>query len=169
MTDLPYPVAGEIPSPEKVAVWAALGLVPFKKVPLWAAHWLVAGYDGESLVYLAGLPGDDSRESYDALPEALNDCGVTIPESDVAAATVMFTDLARMLLDGLAGPQWIAQKVDEVLDASGYSADVMALPLGGLYTVADEWDEGWGRPADQLTALVRERCEEQVRIGSAAP
>jgi hypothetical protein len=167
--DLPYPVAGEVPSPEKVAVWAALSLVPIKKAPLWAAYWLVAGYDGENLVYLAGLRGDDSHETYDALPEALRDCGVSIPASEAAAATVVFTDLARMHLDGLAGAQWIAQKVDEVLGACGYPADLIALPLGGLYCVADEWAEGWGRPADQLTALVRACCEEQLRNGTAAP
>ena len=168
MLDLSYSVPGEVPSPEKVAVWAALYLVPIKKLPLWAAHWLVAGYDGENLVYLAGLPGDDSHETYDALPEALRDCGVSIPASEVAAATVVFTDLARMHLDGLAGAQWIAQKVDEILCASGHSAELIALPLGRLYCIADEWAEGWGRPADQLTALVRKCCQEQLRTGTAA-
>jgi hypothetical protein len=44
-----------------VAAWARLGLIPPEKVPLWAAHWLVAGYDGEHLVHLAGLHGDDPQ------------------------------------------------------------------------------------------------------------
>jgi hypothetical protein len=44
-----------------VAVWARLGLIPPEQVPLWAAHWLVAGYDGEHLVHLAGLHGDDPQ------------------------------------------------------------------------------------------------------------
>jgi hypothetical protein len=169
VADLSYLVSGEVPSPENVAVWAALSMVPIKKVPLWAAHWLVAGYDGESLVYLAGLPGDDSHEMYDALPAALSDCGVSIPESEVAAATVIFGDLARMHLDGMAGPLWIAQKVKEVLEVSGYSSDVIALPLGGIYCVADEWDEGWGRSRDQLTALVREQSAEQLRLWPTVP
>jgi hypothetical protein len=159
-----------------VAAWARLGLIPAEQVPLWAAHWLVAGYDGEHLVHLAGLHGDDPHDVHDALPDALRDCGVAISESDAAAAIVMFMDLARMHLDGLAGPLWLCQKVDEVLNASGYSEDVLALPLGSLYCIADEWDEGWGRPADQptsraaeqLTALVREACEEQLRYGSVA-
>jgi hypothetical protein len=167
--ELPYPLSGEVPSPEKVAVWAALGLAPIRKLPLWAAHWLVAGYDGENLVYLAGLPCEDSLETCDALPAALDDCGAPVPESHVAAATVAFTDLARMHLDGLAGPQWIGQKVEEILSASGYPADLIALPLGSLYCVADEWEEGWGRSVEQLTALVLECCEEQVRTGTAAP
>ena len=169
MTELPYPISEEVPPPEKVAVWAALGLTPIRKLPLWAAHWLVAGYDGENLIHLAGLPGEDSHETYDALPAALDDCGVSIPKSDVAAATVVFTDLARMHLNGQAGPQWIGQKVEEVLCAAGYPADLIALPLGSLYCIADEWDEGWGRPVEQLIALVHDRCEEQVRTGTATP
>ena len=35
---------------------------------------------------------------------ALLDCGVAVPDSDVAAAFVSFTHLARMHVDGLAGP-----------------------------------------------------------------
>lgn len=38
---------------------------------MWAAHWLVAGYDGEHLVSLAGLHGDDPHDVRDALPGAL--------------------------------------------------------------------------------------------------
>jgi hypothetical protein len=129
---------------------------------------LVAGYDGEHLVHLAGLHGDDPHDVRDALPDALCDCGAPIPESDVAAATVTFMNLARMHLGGMAGPLWVCQKVDEVFNASGYSEDVLGLPLGGLYCIADEWGEGWGRPVGQLTALVRESCEEQLRNGSVA-
>ena len=58
MTDWPYPLA-EVPSPQIVATWTQLGLVRTEMIPLWAAHWLVAGYDGDHLVYLAGLHGDD--------------------------------------------------------------------------------------------------------------
>jgi hypothetical protein len=151
-----------------VAAWARIGLIPPEKVPLWAAHWLVAGYDGEHLVHLAGLHRDDPHDVRDALPDALRDCGVATPESDAAAAIVMFMDLAGMYLDGLAGPLWVGQKVDEVLNASGYSEDVLGLPLGSLYSIADEWDEGWRRPGEQLTALVRASCEEQLRYGSVA-
>ena len=68
-----------MPSPQIVAAWTQLGLLPTEKVPLWAAHWLVAGYDGECLVSLAGLHGDDPHDVRDVLPGALLDCGVTIP------------------------------------------------------------------------------------------
>jgi hypothetical protein len=130
---------------------------------------MVAGYDGERLVYLAGLHGDNPHYVRDALPEALRDCGVEIPGSDVAAATVTFTDIARMHLDGQAGPLWVAQQVDEVLNRSGYSANVIELPLGSLYCIAEEWGEGWGRTVEQLTALVRQACTEQLRHGTVAP
>jgi hypothetical protein len=89
-----------VPSPELVAVWAKLGMIPSERVPLWAAHWLVAGYDGEHVVHLAGLHGDDSREVNDALRDALLDCGVTLPESEAAAAAVVYTDL------GAHAPRW---------------------------------------------------------------
>jgi hypothetical protein len=168
VTDWPYLVADGVPAPQLVAAWERLALVPTEKVPLWAAHWLVAGYDGEYLVHLAGLHGDDPHDVHDALPDALRDCGVEIPGSDVAAATVTFIDLARMHLNGQAGPLWVAQKVDEVLSRSGYLASVMDLPLGSLYCIADEWGEGWGRPVEQLAALVREACEEQLRNGTVA-
>jgi hypothetical protein len=119
VTDWPSRVSGGVPSPEIVASWAQLGLLPTEKVPLWAAYWLVAGYDGEHLVHLAGLHGDDPHDVRDALPAALLDCGVAMPESDLAAATVVFTHLARMHVDGLAGPQWVGQKTEEVTPAGG--------------------------------------------------
>jgi hypothetical protein len=169
VTDWSYLPARGIPAPRLVAAWARLGLLPAEKVPLWAAHWIVAGYDGEHLVYLAGLHGDNPHDVSDALPGALRDCGVEIPGSDVAAAAVTFTDLARVHLDGQAGPLWVAQQVDEVLGRSGYTADVIGLPLGILYCIADEWGEGWGRSVEQLTALVREACTKQLSNGTVAP
>ena len=168
VTDWPYPVADQVPSPQRVAAWARLGLLPTEKVPLWAAHWIVAGHDGEHLVYLAGLHGDDPHDVHDALPDALGDCGVEIPGSDVAAATVAFIDLSRMHLAGQAGPLWVAQKVDEVVERSEYAASVMDLPLGRLYCIADEWGEGWGRSVEQLTALVSQASEEQLHNGTVA-
>jgi hypothetical protein len=102
------------------------------------------------------------------LPDALLDCGVTLPGSEAAAATVIYMDLARMHLDGRAGALWVCQKVDELLVGSDFDDDLWGLPLSRLYDVTCEWGEGWGRTVQQLTALVRETCEEQVRKGSAA-
>jgi hypothetical protein len=70
MTYAPFRLDGGVPSPEIVAAWTQLWLLPTERVPLWAAHWLVAGYDGEHLAYLAGLHGDDPHEVRDALPAA---------------------------------------------------------------------------------------------------
>lgn len=149
-----------------VAVWTRLDLLRTEKVPLWAAHWLVAGYDGEHLAALAGLHGDDPHDVRDELPGALLDCGVAIPDSNVAAASVAFGHLARMHVDGLAGPEWVGQKVEEVLIRSGYAREIRDLPLGHLYYIADEWRAGWGRTIQELAAVVREACEEQLRNGS---
>jgi hypothetical protein len=90
----------EVPSPEAAAILTCFGQLRPEKIPLWAAHWMVAGYDGEHLVHLAGLHGDDSREVRDALPAALRDCGVELPESGEAAATIVYAQLVRMFLDG---------------------------------------------------------------------
>jgi hypothetical protein len=166
MANWPYHVGDGVPSPQIVASWAQLGLLATEKVPLWAAYWLVAGYDGEHLVHLAGLHGDDPHDVRDALPAALLDCGVALPDSDLAAATVVFIHLARMHIDGLAGPQWVGQKTEEVLIRSGYPKSIIALPLGRLYYIADEWGADWGRTNEELARVVWDACEEQLRSGT---
>lgn len=69
LNDPSAPAPPEVPSPLQVASWERLGVLPTEKVPLWAAYWIAGGRDGEALIYLAGLPGDDPREVYDALPQ----------------------------------------------------------------------------------------------------
>jgi hypothetical protein len=145
MHDWPAVASGEVPSPELVAAWVKLGMVPTERVPLWAAHWLVDSYDGEALRTLAGYSGRDPYEVHDVLPDALADCGTSIPDSDSAAAQVAFTKLARMHVEGRAGERWITDKVDEIVARSGYADTVISLPLGQLYTVAEEWGAGWAR------------------------
>ena len=126
--DWPFQADDWIPSPELVAVWAKLGMIPSERVPLWAAHWLVAGHDGEHAVY---------------------------------------TDLARMHLDGRVGALWVCKQVDQLLSGFEFVGSLMSLPLSELYDVDCEWDGGWGRTVEQLALFVRETCEEQVRRGSA--
>jgi hypothetical protein len=167
MTIRPSLARDEVPSPETVASWARLGLLPTEKVPLWAAYWLVAGYDGEHVVHLAGLHGDDPHDMRDVLPAALLDCGVELPDSDLAAATLLFGHLAQMHCDGLAGPQWVGQKVEEVLIGSGYAEEIIAMPLGRLYYIADEWNAGWGRSNEELARIVADASEDQLRRASA--
>lgn len=168
MSDLSASAAAEIPAPLLVAAWERLGLLPTDRVPLWAAHWIVGGHDGEALVYLAGLHDDDPREVHDALPGALRDCGVEMPGSDVAAATVIFTHAARLHVAGRAGPEWVSCQAGLIIASSEYRESVMDLPLGGLFGVDDEWGAGWGRSIEELARVVREVCEEQLRSSPAA-
>ena len=168
MSDLSPSAASEVPSPRLVASWEKLGLLPIERVPMWAAYWIVGGHDGEALGRLAGLHGDDPREVHDALPDALRDCGVEMPDSDVAAATVAFAHAARLYVAGQAGPVWVLNQVYLIVTRSAYEDSVMDLPLGRLYGVDDEWGAGWGRSREELTQVVREACEEQLRAGSAA-
>ena len=69
-----------------------------------------------------------------------------------------------MHLDGQAGALWVCQQVDRLLSGFEFDDDLMRLPLSRLYDVDCEWDGGWGRTVQQLTAFVRETCEEQVLL-----
>ncbi|GAB3899058.1 hypothetical protein GCM10029964_084440 [Kibdelosporangium lantanae] len=138
--------SGEIPSPELVAAWVTLGMVPTERIPLWAAHWLVDGYDGQAVRALAGFSGTDPYEVHDTLPDALADCRTPIPDSDSAAAQTAFTKLARMHADGAAGEKWIIDKVDEILARTGYASSVISLPLGQLYGLDEEWGKAGAEP-----------------------
>lgn len=162
VTDWLFRDGDEVPSPEAVAVWLHVGQVRPEQVPLWAAHWLVRGYDGEHLVQLAGLHGDDPREVRDVLPGALRECGVVLPESDVAAAGSVFTQLARRHLDGTIAAARVIRVAGAVLAWCGYLDAVMDLPLGRLLWIEDEWDGSWGRTRDELAAVVRGACERQL-------
>ena len=126
-----------VPTPNLVALWAALEAVPPEDVPGWAAHWLVVGHDGDDLRTVAGLSGADPGEVRDVLAGALADCGASIPPAAAASALLSCTHVAQMFADGRAGSRWVAQKVAEVVE--DLPADVRAgLPMGHL---ADDSDE----------------------------
>src|SRR5258708_2802168 len=94
---------------------------------------------------LAGLHGDNRYDVLDALPGALADCGVEMPASDLPAAAVAFTDLARAYLEGRAELLTVAEQVAEILSGTGYQESVLDLPLVAVWTLDDEWGQGWGR------------------------
>jgi hypothetical protein len=165
--DLLYPDGDEVPSPETVAVWIHLGQLRPERIPLWAAYWLVGAYDGEHLIHLAGLRGDDPREVRDVLPDALRDCGVQMPESDVAAAEIVFMQLAHAYLEGTVEPAGVMRTVGAVLAWSGYPKAIIAMPLGDLLYIEDEWDGGWGRTRQELANAMQQLCREQLGIGPA--
>jgi hypothetical protein len=164
MHDWPVPESAGVPSPTLVAAWLTLDTLATERIPLFAAHWLASGYDRHALAELAGLDGDDPHDVRDVLADALADCRVTIPTSDAAAAMTAFSGLARLQVEGRAGERWIVDKVTEIVARSGYSAGVLALPLGSLFGLDDEWSAGWGRSDRELAAVVREACREQLRV-----
>lgn len=165
MHDWPAPDSGEVPTPELVAAWVALDTIRSERIPVWAAHWLVQGHDGEALRTLAGLTGTDTHEVHDTLPAALADCAVVVPDSDAAAARVAFTKLARMHADNRATERWVLDKVCEIVDRSGYADSVTALPLGQIFHLQDEWGAGWGRTEQQLTYEIQRACRAQLAPG----
>lgn len=158
--------AGDVPSPSLVAAWLTLGMLPTERVPRWAAFWIVDGHDGQALIDLAGLRGDDPHDVRCLLPAALADCGVIPPAAVDAAAMEAFTSLAKLYVDGEVSERWIVDKVTEILARTGYSNDVIELPLGQLYGLDDEWGAGWGRGDAELRAVIREACVDQLRLGA---
>ncbi|MEU2101776.1 hypothetical protein [Nocardia sp. NPDC019255] len=168
MHDWPAPDSGEVPTPELVAAWVALDTFPSERIPLWAAQWLIQGYDGETLRELAGLSGRDPHEVHDILPAALADCGAAIPDSDAAAAQVAFTKLARMHADNRATERWVLGKVYEIVARSGYADSVLALPLGRIFDLEDEWGAGWGRSEQQLAYEIQNACRTQLATSRPA-
>lgn len=129
----------EIPTPRLVALWEAIDALTVEDVPGWAAHWLIAGHDGDGLRALAGLSGKDPGEVRDVLPDALADCGATIPPDEVATAVLSFHRIARMFADGRAGARWVAQKAAEIVENSPADA-VAGLPLARLTDDSAEAD-----------------------------
>jgi hypothetical protein len=120
-------------------------MLPTEQIPRWAAFWLASGHNGTAFADLAGLHGEDPHEVRDLLPGALADCGAVAPTAD-AAAMVVFTNLALLFVDGTARERWIVDKVSEIVARSGYVDSIIAVPLGQLYGVADEWGAGWAAP-----------------------
>ena len=173
VTDQPRFDAREVPSPELVAARLRLGTLDIERVPMWAAYWLVDGYDGAALAELAGLRSSDAREARDLLPTALAECGCTVPPSRLAAAMTMFADLARLQQSGRAGERWVAAKVEEVLSVNNYDDEIARLPLGRIYHLSAEWPEhpgrSWGRSSEELAGLVAAACAAQLEMSTSSP
>ena len=159
----------EVPSPRLVAAWLTLGTLPTERIPLWAAHWIAAGYDGQALAELAGLHGDDPHEVRDLLGPALAECGVSTSggqdpseERERAAAMVAFAAIARLQVSGRASERWVVDKVVQITEPH-FKQSITSLPLGQLFAIDDEWGVGWGRTDEQLRAVVRQACAAQLR------
>jgi hypothetical protein len=169
-----WPDDASLPSPDLVAAWRDLGTLGTERVPMWAAHWLAGGHDGPALVQLAGLHGDDPFEVRAVLDAALAECGVCDADLAVASelesrahANQVFTSIAELYLSGKASARWIVQKVYEVAEPE-FPELITDLPLGRLFVLDDEWGAGWGRTVDELRAVVRDACEQQLRLGRPA-
>jgi hypothetical protein len=163
---------GGVPSPQLVAAWLILDALATEAVPLWAAHWIAAGHDGQALAELAGLHGDDPHEVRDLLPAALADCGINTPaepseQHERAAAMVAFTAIARLHASGGATERWVVDKVVQITAPHSFKPSLTSLPLGKLFTLDDEWRAGWGRTDEQLREAVRQACAQQLEAALA--
>jgi hypothetical protein len=76
---------------------------------------------------------------------------------------VAFTAIARLQVSGRAGERWVIDKVAEIAMAGPYFTEsIPSLPLGQVAALDDEWGAGWGRTDEQLRAIVRQACIEQL-------
>ncbi|MFI0446652.1 hypothetical protein [Actinomadura sp. 6N118] len=170
MVSVPYYGAGrKIPPPRLVAAWLKIDDLVAERVPLWAAHWIADGLDGEALRTLAGMDGSDTREVRDILPAALIDARSPVPDDLHIAVNDVYDDLASRYLAGETDTGWLITEVEQLMVSSHWDDAFHDPPLGSLYRLYDEWVDGWGRPRDELAALVRQACMEQVGQASAAP
>ncbi|MCP2324158.1 hypothetical protein HDA40_002665 [Hamadaea flava] len=148
------------PAPSVVAAQLTLGALDIDRVPWWAAQWLSEGIDGPALRELAGL-GTRDQAVYDLLPAAMAEMAIDLPTGQVAAAVVIFNDLAAMCLVGRADERWVAAKVEEVVVNSDYAPEVVALPLGKIWNAPDYWGGEW---LPELRELIRKACQHQLHL-----
>ena len=174
MYNSPYASGDLVPTPRLVSAWAVVGRLATERVPMWAAHWLVQGYDGPALRELAGLDGSDPIAGRELLPAAFGEAGVQgpsdadvegVPRSErIAWLDVVYRDVARLCLDGRANERWVVDKVAEIVSDELYSEEATTPPLGELFGLDDEWGAGWGRTDQELTTEVQHACRRQVEL-----
>ncbi|GAA1580893.1 hypothetical protein GCM10009804_41860 [Kribbella hippodromi] len=145
--------------PELVAAWLTLDQLHVESVPMWAAGWLVQGYDGPALAELAGLSARDPREVRDLLPDALAEAGVPPLTATYAAVKVTLDDIAQLHLTGRARWSWVVDQVDQL---ARESHDVLDQPLGRLYTINDQPGEPWSPTETELAQTVHNACLDQT-------
>ncbi|ATY13240.1 hypothetical protein CU254_24455 [Amycolatopsis sp. AA4] len=139
----------------------ALDLSPTDCLPLWAAHWLADGEDGEHLRHLAGLSRTEPREIHDVERAALADCRAPIPTATEAAEEA-FAHLARMLLNGHLTERGLLDDLHTIIVRTDYSDRVIELPLAQAWMLDEEWGQGWGRTEEQIKEVIRAACKNQL-------
>ncbi|MCU1680306.1 MAG: hypothetical protein JWQ81_1045 [Amycolatopsis sp.] len=162
-----FPYTAERPAPPRLAsAYLTLGHFPTDFAPWWAAHWLVDGYDGPALRELAGLSASEPPQIHDLLPSTFAEMRIA-PLTEAAAAELVFNDLARLYLAGLADELQVIGTVEQLVSDSAYSDALLAPPLAELCGFYDEWESGgWGRPQSELATFVRESCVKHASRGS---
>ena len=155
-----------VPSPTLVAAWEALGTLRTEQAPMWAAHWLAQGLDGEGIVTLACLNPSDTRAIHDAIPDALRDAGGDPFTETAAAARLTFAHIARMHLRGKGSWRWVLTSVTGTFEQNDWAPEFYDEPLGSLFGLDDEVSGGWGRSDADIAAVVREACDRQLQLAT---
>jgi hypothetical protein len=102
----------------------------------------------------------------DLFPVAMDQLSIPLPSTAVASAVLVFDDLARRSLSGAAAPQWVVQRVRDVVWRCNDWPEVLDLPLGRLYRALDDrWLVDEIVPKAELGLLVRRACVQLRAIG----
>lgn len=175
---------GEVLEPVVAAALRQLGAVDDRHLPMLAAHWVAQGRDGEVLVELAGLHGDE-REIADLWPAALAEVGVAVPvprdrsvalpwvAGQVAAGRRPLSWLVTVLWPPLyvdsepdaAAPDTEEQLLDEIVyaldDVLEFAERVGAMPHTGR--------RGGGTMGARRRPGCRTRCDRPSRRSPRSP
>jgi hypothetical protein len=85
-----------------------------------------------------------------------------------AAAMVAFIAVAKLQVSGRVSKRLVVQQVVEIAEPY-FNESTTSLPVGRLFTLDDEWEAGWGRTDDQLRAVVRRACADQLEAARCCP
>jgi len=87
------------------------------------------------------------------LPAALAETGVESRVTLAASADEAFRLIAEPHVASHVDERWVAQQVEQIVIHDD-DPEVLALPLGHLFGLDDEWEGRWGRTVEELNAEV---------------
>lgn len=153
-----------VPSPALVGAWSRLDMLRSESVPMWAAHWIVDGMTDSAVVDLAAADASDGERIRRALPDALTACGVNTDMPVGDAVTLVFDDIAGLVVSGRASWRWAIKQVGIAFVWNDWPDEFRKEPLAALYSLDDELVGVWGRNPDAVRFEVEQACTRQLNL-----
>lgn len=142
-----------------VAALYRAGLVEGIRLPTVATWFLSHDVETESMLKLASLDlqpfhSIDAQELFDSALRELNE------EETKEALEISVASLCRLFLEGALGVPTLLSIGARLAVENDYPSEPDAVMH--FYGLNDEWDAGWGRAREEITAGVRAAAEEAV-------